>query len=239
MPIETRTDTILVADGSFDAHVALPEGGSGPGLLLLQEIFGVGPYIKAVAERLAGMGYVAVAPDLFWRIEPGFVAPEGEQAMAAGMAVSSQVDRAALLDDTVAALAHVRSLPEVHGRAGVIGFCFGGQLAFELAAAADPDTAVSYYGSGIASELELAPEIACPILFHFGEDDPWIPQEQVDQIRQAFAGRPDAAVSVQRGGGHAFDNFTNPMFSRPDAAAAAWEQTASFLASTLPVDADA
>jgi len=144
-----------------------------------------------------------------------------------------------LLDDALDALAHVRSLPETGGRAGVIGFCFGGTLAFRVAAAGDPDTAVSYYGSGIVHDLAEAERITCPILFHFGEDDPWIPQSEVDEIRAAFAGRSDAAVSVQRGAGHAFDNFTNPRFSNPEAAAAAWAQTASFLEATLPTHAEA
>jgi len=239
MPIETRTDSILVADGSFDAHVALPEGGHGPGILLLQEIFGVGPYITAVAERLAAMGYVVVAPDLFWRIEPGFVASEGDAGMQEGMTIAGQCDRALLLDDAVAALEHVRALHETTGTVGVVGFCFGGNLAFHVAAAADPDAVVSYYGSGIASALDQAPLITCPILFHFGEDDAFIPAAEVDAIRAAFAGRSDAAVNVQRGAGHAFDNFTSTRFSQPEAAAAAWELTANFLDATLPTSTPA
>jgi carboxymethylenebutenolidase len=111
----TRTDTVTVADGSFDLPVWLPASGSGPGLVLFQEIFGVGPYIRAVADRLAALGYVVGAPDLFWRIERNWEASHDEAGLQASMGVIQKFDFATGAADAAAAVATVRSLPEVSG----------------------------------------------------------------------------------------------------------------------------
>ena len=239
----SRTESITVADGTFAGHTVIPDSGSGPGLLVIQEIFGVNEYIQSVCERLAGMGYVAMAPDMFWRQEPGFIveSSEGEAGMEAAFAKAGGFDFATLPGDLGAALDHLRNLPECTagggpGAAGIIGFCFGGTVAFLGAAALDPTCAVSYYGSGVAGNLDQADNIGCPILFHFGAADPYLPNEDSQAVAERFAGVENARVVIQPDAGHAFDNHMNPMFSNPDAASAAWEETASFLAQHLPVE---
>jgi carboxymethylenebutenolidase len=233
---ETRTDTITVADGSFDAHVALPASGRGPGLLLIQEIFGVGKYIKAVAQRLADLGYVVVAPDVFWRFAPGHAAEHDEAGLATSFELVQQLDFEQAVQDLLAALAHTEDLPEVERGVGVIGFCLGGRLAYEVAVAGEPVCAVSYYGSGIADHLEPFDQIACPILFHFGGSDPFIPIQQVDAIKAAAADHDEATVLVKASAGHAFDNHESPdQFYNADAAKAAWTETVLFLEQHLPV----
>ncbi len=109
----------------------------------------------------------------------------------------------------------------------------GGLLTYHVAARAEPRVAISYYGSNIAASLDLASNITCPIIFHFGERDAYIPVEQVEQIRVTFADRTDAPVHVHDAG-HAFDNHEAPMFFDADAATAAWAITAEFLATHLP-----
>jgi carboxymethylenebutenolidase len=235
MPITTRTDTVTVADGSFDLSVWLPESEQGPGILLLQEIFGVGAYIRSVAERLAGLGYVVGAPDVFWRIAPRWAAEHDEAGLAASLGLMPKFDFAAGVADCVASLAAVRALPEVTGRVGVMGFCLGGLLTYQVAAHGDPDAAVSYYGSNIAAFLDLHEHITCPVQFHFGESDPYIPIEQVREIEARFSGRPEVEIHVQPGAGHAFDNQEAAMFHHPQAAAASWALTTGFLAKHLPV----
>ena len=233
----TRTETIQTPDGSFSGHAVVPDSGSGPGLLVLQEIFGVNGYIRDVCQRVADMGYVALAPDMFWRLEPGFtVEPdEGEAGMNRAFEKMGAFDFAKVGDDLGAALAHLRGLPECSGQAGLIGFCFGGTLAFLGAAALDPACSVSYYGSGVAGNLDRADDISCPIVFHFGDSDPYLPNEDAQAVAQRFADVADAEVVVQPGAGHAFDNHLNPMFANPTAAAPAWEATSAFLARHLPV----
>lgn len=138
--------------------------------------------------------------------------------------------------DSVDALRTLRELPEVsEGQAGVLGFCLGGTLAFGTAIEGDPDVAVCYYGSGIPGMLDYADRIACPVLFHFGGADPYIPREQVDAVGAFAASKRSMECHVQEGAGHAFDNHASPMFHQPEPAARAWEITREFLARTLPV----
>jgi carboxymethylenebutenolidase len=231
-----RVERISTADGGMDAHVALPASGSGPGIVVLQEIFGVGGYIKESADRLAGLGYVALAPDLYWRIEPGIALDHDEAGLGRAFETVQKLDLGLAVRDSVDALKTLRGLPEVaDGRAGVLGFCLGGTLAFEVAIQGDPDIAVCYYGSGIAGALEDGDRISCPVLFHFGGRDPYIARGQVDQVGAFAASRPGMECHVQQDAGHAFDNHDAPMFHQPEPAARAWEITKEFLARTLPV----
>jgi carboxymethylenebutenolidase len=235
---DVRTEMISATDGSgsFAGTVTVPPAGQGPGLLLLQEIFGVNEYLRAVGQRLAALGYVTLAPDLFWRQEPGVDLPHDESAMGKGMQLAQGFDADKGAADLGASLAALRSLPEVGGRgAGVLGFCFGGTMAFLAAAVHDPDVAVSYYGSGVPSMLGMADQITCPILFHFGEADPFLPLEGAKAVEAAFGGREGCEVHIHAGAGHAFDNSFAPTFHQPEPATAAWDQTSAFLARHLPV----
>ncbi len=229
----TRVDAVEVERGSFDLHVWIPEGGHGPGLLLIHEIFGVGPYIRAVGERLADLGYVVGAPDLFWRLHRNWEADHDQAGLEASLALVGQFDFPQGVADCVAALHTVRALPEVEGGVGVIGFCMGGTLGYLATAVASPDCAVSYYGSNIANMLEQLDNITCPILFHFGSSDSYIPEDQVAAVRAAAAGRPNVTINVEDAG-HAFDNHESEMFHNPAAAAAAWTKTKAFLDQHLP-----
>ncbi len=234
---QTRNERIEAHDGGeFGAHLVLPDAGRGPGIVVIQEIFGLTRYIRDACERLAGLGYVALAPDLYWRIEPGVDLDEQRpEALQAAYGYMGKLDFPQAADDAVATLEHLRKLPETGGRAGILGFCLGGGISYMVAANDAPDTCVSYYGSAVPGALGLAAQVKCPILFHFGAEDDYIPAEKREAVRDAFAGHPDVEFHVHPGAGHAFDNWNAPQFSRPEAAAAAWPQTVAFLARTLPV----
>lgn len=234
MAFTLRTDAVSTTDGTFDLHVWVPESGHGPGLLLLQEIFGVGTYLRAVAERLVALGYVVGAPDVFWRIQPNWEAGHDEAGLAASLGLMPQFDFAHAVEDCVAAFHGLEALPEVEGGAGVMGFCLGGLLTYQVAVHAEPKVAVSYYGSNIAAFLDQSEKVTCPIQFHYGESDPYIPLDQVEAIEVAFGGRGDAEIHVQPGAGHAFDNHEATMFHHPGAAAASWALTTGFLERHLP-----
>ncbi len=232
-----RTETIAMPDGGeMGAYLALPESGSGPGLLVLMEIFGVGTYIRRAAERLAELGYVAMAPDLYRRTQPGLELEHDQEGLQAATAALGRLDVPGAVQDSVVALEHLRGLPEVDGRAGVVGFCLGGSIAYFAAARAEPDVAVAYYGSAIPDALDQGDQIGCPILFHWGAEDGYIPLEQAQVVAGAAAERPDWESHIQPDGGHAFDNHDSEMFYRPAAAERAWGLTAEFLARELPVE---
>jgi len=231
-----RIEHITASTGEwFDAHVFVPEE-DGPGIVLLQEIFGVGEFLQTKARLLADLGYVVLVPDLFWRVERNVSLAHDEAALHTALGYMgrfSEVPKIAISSDLVAALAHLRAIPEVTGKVAAMGYCLGGRLAYELAAASDPDACVSYYGSGIAAELDLVDRITCPVLFHFGGADAYIPSEEIDAIVAAVAGRPGTEVIVQERAGHAFENSFAAMFSNPEAARVSWPLTVDFLARFL------
>ncbi len=227
--------TIRMPDGGeMDAFLSLPSDGGGPGVLVLMEIYGVGSYIRRAAERLAELGYVAIAPDLYRRIEPGLEIEHDEAGLQRALAASQRLDQRGAVEDALIAFEALTRRSEVSGSpAGVLGFCLGGSLAYEVAVGGDPVAAVCYYGSGIAQRLDAAERIECPVLFHFGGEDPYIPREDAEAVCAAAARRPGWQCHIQPDAGHAFDNHEAPMFSRPEAAARAWELTREFLARTL------
>ena len=230
----SRVESVEVPGGTFDLPVWLPDGGSGPGLLLIQEIFGISDYIRAVAEDLAGLGYVVAAPDLFWRIEPGFDAKHDQEGLAKSLEMGQRFDAEQGVADSVVALDHLRELPEVEGGIGVIGFCLGGTVAYFVAGQTEVAALVSYYGSAVPGSLDVLERISVPLQFHFGGSDPYITRDQVALVEQASAGRPNVEMHVEEEAGHAFHNRKSPMFHVPDAAARAWQRTEEFLQRHLP-----
>lgn len=220
--------------GEMGAYLSLPESGTGPGVLVLMEVFGVGVYIREAADRLAGLGYVALAPDLYRRTRPGAEYAHDDAGLASAMAAVGELDMPGAIADAIVALEHLRELPETGGAAGVLGFCLGGMLAIAVAQQADPAVAVSYYGSGVADMLDDSAQIACPVLFQFGGQDAYIPREQAERVATVAQGRAGWECHIHDDGGHAFDNWDAPRFSRPEPAKRAWAQTADFLTRTLP-----
>ncbi len=203
--------------------------GRGPGLVLLHEIFGITEYMKRRAHDLADLGYTVLVPELFWRIEPNVVLPEDTmEGLQQAMGYQQRFDEPQAVDDAAAALEYLRQMPQTSGVAGVLGFCMGGRLAFKVAAASDPDVVVSYYGSGIGNELAAAPKVTAPIIFHFGGADQFLPVEEAERIRDAFADRDDMEWLMHPGAGHAFDN-PSPLFHHQAASEEAWPETTAFL----------
>ncbi|MEV7099336.1 dienelactone hydrolase family protein [Amycolatopsis sp. NPDC051045] len=211
-----------------------PPSGRGPGLVLIQEIFGLDDYLRSVAAELAGSGYVVAIPELFRRTAPGWSSTHDEVGVAASMEVAASFDPALGLSDVLETVAHLRSLPAVTGGVGVLGFCLGGSLAFAAAAEGDPDVAVSFYGSTVAEQIDGLSRVTCPIQFHFGGRDPYIPRSDVAVVEAVVASHPGAEIHVQEEAGHAFHNHVAPMFHHPEAAARAWDLTTTFLRRNLP-----
>ncbi|HLS49431.1 MAG TPA: dienelactone hydrolase family protein, partial [Actinomycetaceae bacterium] len=161
------TSAVARPDGELPIHLWLPPAGSGPGLLLLQEIFGVSGYIRQRAQDLADLGYVVMAPELYWRVD-GEIDDTADDALDQGMALLAQLDWDDALADAAAALEALRGRDETTGGVGAIGFCFGGGLAFNLVATTPVDALVSYYGSALPRLLHLADKVTVPTLHHFG-----------------------------------------------------------------------
>ena len=229
------TDQVVCgSDGAMDLHIWTPERAPRAAIVVIQEIFGVGAYIRSVADRLADAGYLVGAPDVFWRFAPNWESDHTEAGLGASMEKVQQLDFPAAIGDCSAALAHLQSQPGITAAPAVMGFCLGGTIAWGVAANAEPSCCVSYYGSGVPSMIGLIDQVTCPTLFHFGNADPFIPNEGVDTVGAALAGRSGFVLNVENAG-HAFDNHESEMFYNESAANAAWAKTMAFLATNLPV----
>jgi carboxymethylenebutenolidase len=218
---------ISVEGGALPVHTWLPASGSGPGILLVQEIFGVSPYIRERAADLAAAGYVVHAPELYWRLGQPPLDETAPDLLPQAMARMNGLPWDTAVADLLEALQHLRADEAVTGKVGLVGFCYGGGLAFAVAARASVDALVAYYGSAIPALLDLAPAVTAPSLHHFGEADSYIPPDVVDSIREAVT-RDGAELHTYPGADHAFDN-TRPEFHHPEASALAWQRTLAFL----------
>ena len=205
-----------------------PEGRPRGSVLLVQEIFGVGPYIRAVAERLAAAGWLVGAPDVFWRFAPNWASDHTEAGLGASIEKVGQLDFPQAVADCTAALGTLGALAANGTAPAVVGFCLGGTLAFAVAAAGEPSACVSYYGSGVPDMLGMLEQVTCPTLFHFGNADLYIPNEGVEAVAAAIAGTERFQLNVEDAG-HAFDNHESEIFWNADAAKSAWAKTMSFL----------
>lgn len=204
----------------FDAYVSLPPAGRGPGLVILQEIFGVNEHIRAVADQYAADGYCVIAPDIFWREGRKIELAYDPQGFERGLSLLGRlhIDQTAIdLQATVTAL---KQQSACTGKVGSLGFCMGGLLSFIAAAEANVDTAVCYYGGGIHQHLDRAKKIRCPVLFHFADQDAYIPQQAVQAVRKSLGGRKNVRVIVHAGVDHGFNCWRRPAWNQVTAARA-------------------
>ena len=227
-----RRIEISTTGGLLPARLWLPPAGTGAAVVVFQEIFGVGRYIRSRCADLAALGYVVLAPQIYWRLGLEAVDEDAEDALAQGLALMERVSWELAVADGVAAVRHARGMIEVTGDVGAVGFCFGGGLAFEVATAEHVDALVSYYGSALPRLHPLAAKVAAPSLHHFGDADDYISMATVREIEASVTAQPDARVEIHPGAGHAFDNPA-PMFHHAAASSAAWASTAQFLAEHL------
>ncbi len=203
--------------GAFKAYVSLPAKGRGPGLVLLQEIFGVNVTMREQADAWAEEGYVVIVPDLFWRIEPGIeldYSPEGwKRAFACFQAFD--VDKG--IEDVQATIDELRRDPALDGRIGAVGYCLGGKLAYLTGTRTDVDCSVCYYGVGIDEKLDELANLKGPMVMHFAELDKFVPREAAAKVQAAAEGHDLVAVYDYPGVDHAFARIGGDHWHKPSA----------------------
>ncbi|HMR33997.1 MAG TPA: dienelactone hydrolase family protein [Geminicoccaceae bacterium] len=190
--------------GAFKAYVSLPPKGRGPGLVLLQEIFGVNATMREQADAWAEEGYVVIVPDLFWRLEPGIeldYSPEGwKRAFECFQAFD--VDKG--IEDVQATIDELRRDPALDGRIGAVGYCLGGKLAYLTGTRTDVDCSVCYYGVGIDEKIDELGNVKGPMVMHFAELDRFVPREAAAKVQAAAQDNPLVTVYDYPGVDHAF-----------------------------------
>jgi len=211
--------------GAFDAHLALPPAGSGPGVIMVPEIFGVNGAIRAAARLFADRGYVVLALDMFWRLERNVSLSYDKSGYEKAFALHRAFDYEQGVRDLNSAVAALKAMPACRGPVGVTGFCLGGTFAYLAAARSPIDVAAGYYGTRIQNFLADAPRICRPLLLHFGAEDHTTPPEIMARILPAVRDNALITVHVHDGVGHAFANSERPETYVATAAAEAHRRT--------------
>ena len=191
--------------GEFDGYLALPAGGFGPGIVVLQEIFGVNQFLRDVAEWYAAHGFVALVPDLFWRQERGVeLTDQSEAEWQKAFALYNGLDEAKAVEDSAAAVEFLRRHPACSGRVGAVGFCLGGNLAYLLSVRFKPDCAVGYYGVSIEKTLNEARDLSSTLMLHIAGRDQYCPPAAQKQIHEALDSNPLVTIHDYAEQDHAF-----------------------------------
>ncbi|MGZ3352270.1 MAG: dienelactone hydrolase family protein [Xanthobacteraceae bacterium] len=219
-------DLKLTASDNFQlgAYRADPNAATKGAVVVIQEIFGVNHHIRAVCDRLAGEGYVAIAPSIFDRVEPNFTSGYSPDEIAIARKFVANPDWAAMLRDTQAAIDAVKDV----GPVGIIGFCLGGSIAYAAATKLSGlKAAVGYYGGAVVRFADDKPKV--PTELHFGEKDAGIPLSDVETIK---AKRPDVEVYVYPGAQHGFHCDERASYDKTSADIA-WPRSMAFFAKHL------
>lgn len=191
--------------GKFNCHVAKPSGKATAAVIIIQEIFGVTEWLKSTAEWYAKNGYVAIVPDLFWRLDPGIQLDSRNDAdLQKAFKLYGEFDKEKGVDDLKQVLKEVRAMKVGDGKVGISGYCLGGLMTYLMACRSDGDAFASYYGGGIDEFLGEADKIKKPIVMHFAEEDGHITRDKQEKIKNKFAGSSLATVHIYPGVDHAF-----------------------------------
>jgi len=225
--------TIATPDGEFGAYVAAPGGGAAPAVIVIQEIYGVNAVMRGVADHLASLGYLAVCPDLFWRIEPGLdLTDQSDADNARAFDLFGRFDVDAGVRDIAATLAAVRGDPRCSGKVGAVGYCLGGLLAYLTATRTDADACVGYYGVSIDTRLDEADNLAAPLMLHIAEDDAFVDAAAQARMRAGLSNHAGVSLYSYPGRGHAFAREGGAHYDAGDAALAQG-RTEAFFAQAL------
>lgn len=207
---------ISAADGgSFKAYCARPAAGSGPALVILQEVFGINDYMQEMADLFAEEGYVTIVPDLLWRMEPGVSLGYSEEDFGKAFGLYQKFDVDKALVDIQTTIDAAKALPEVKGKVGTIGYGLGGLLAYLSATRTNVDVAVGYYAVGMENYLAEADKVQVPLTLHFAGEDGLCPAGARDSIHKAMEGNDNAQLYLYEGMNHAFATPGREHYHKP------------------------
>jgi carboxymethylenebutenolidase len=224
----TDSITIKTADGlDFDAYVARPKtGGSHPVVVVIQEIFGVNKFVRDVADMLAQQGYIAVAPDLFHRLQKGVqLTDQTEAEWKRAFELMNAFDEKKGIEDLTDTVRAARDMEGASGKVGSVGFCLGGRLAYLMATRSEADCCVGYYGIGLENNLDET--IKHPLLLHVAEEDEYCDKDAQAKIKAALGNNSKVELYFYAGQNHAFSRTGGKHYNK-EAADLAHRRTAEF-----------
>ncbi|MGC1450528.1 MAG: dienelactone hydrolase family protein [Candidatus Sulfotelmatobacter sp.] len=225
--------TIEGRDGAFGAYIARPKYLPVPAVVVLQEVFGVNADIRTTCHELADQGFIAVAPDLFWRQEPGVdLSVTSEPDWQHGLRLYGEYNRDTGARDVKDTANAVAKLPGCTGKVAVLGYCLGGLMTFLTAVRYGVDAAVAYHGGDTEKYLGEVDGLHAPMLMHLAEEDEFISKAAQADIKAALAKKPSTTVYSYPGQNHAFSRHGGAHYNA-EAAALSHERTNEFLRQQL------
>jgi carboxymethylenebutenolidase len=214
--------------GTFSAYIATPAQTPAPAVIVIQEIFGINADMRAKCDALAQQGYLAIAPDLFWRQEPGVdITDKSEAEWAKAKALLNGFDLNKGVEDLNATLETIRKNPNNNDKVGCVGYCLGGRLAYLMAARTNIDASVSYYGIALDTMLNESPNIKNPLLLHVAELDKFVPPMARDAVLNHFKNSQIVTSHLYKDVDHAFSRYKGEHYNEA-AAILANTRTAAF-----------
>lgn len=224
----------IAINEDFKGYLSIPSFTNAPGIVLIQDIFGVNDVLKTIADHFARAGFMVLAPDLYWRMAPnvqlGYEAQDVQQAFE----YYKRYNVSEGIKDIGLAVETLKNYLGCSGKIALLGLSFGAKLAYLAAAESEvqANAAVAFYPAGIIDHLKIVSEIQCPLQFHFGEKDEMITSDQVTRIKAAFRDKENVETHVYAGTGHAFYNHARPTYHL-EASKLAYQRTISFLSYAL------
>lgn len=229
--MQTRNDQISAGNQQyFSAYVSIPEVPNGHAVIVLQEIFGVTPHIREVADRYAQEGYLAIAPDLFWRVEPGLSLSHSKEDMRRAFSVLERFSEELGVQDIACTITHAKAQPGIDGGVAIVGMCLGGKLAYLSASRLPVDASLAFYGVGIEKNLGEAADIKVPLLMFFGGKDKYAAAPVREQIAAATSANQNVRIQV-------YDDADHGFYTRGDPEVIRWAhaEAMAFLKQHLPL----
>lgn len=226
--------SLTTADNeTFGAYLARPQSGTGPGIVLIQEIFGINHVMRDLADAYAEQGYVTLCPDLFWRQEPGIqLTDKSEAEWQRAFELYQGFNEDTGTDDLAAALTALRQLEGCTGKVGSVGYCLGGKLAYLMATRTDADCNIGYYGVAIENNLQEAAKISHPLMLHMAEKDQFVPPEAQTAIMESLSANPNVTIHKYTGMDHAFARVGGQHYEQASAGLAN-QRSSDFFAAHL------
>jgi carboxymethylenebutenolidase len=228
--MQTQAMTISTLNANqFGGHLVLPKTTPAPGIILIQEIFGINTFMREMADFFAAAGYVTIVPDLFWRFEPNIqLDDQNETERERAFELYEDFNEDNGIDDLIATLEFIRQHSECNGVVGCVGFCLGGKLAYLMATRSNVTCSVSYYGVGIEHDLSEASQIQKPLLLHIAEQDQFVPADAQNNVRSTLSPNPLITLHTYPNVNHAFARTGGNSYNA-EAAKLANDRTIAFL----------
>lgn len=239
---EESTETIAMANpsitakdgsGSFGGYLALPPSGTGPGLVVIQEIFGVNKVMRDIVDDFAAQGFVAFCPDIFWRIQPGIdITDQTQEEWQQAFDYFGKFDQEKGVEDLQAAVDFLRNHEATNGKVGAVGFCLGGRMAARMALDTDVDGSVGYYGVGLEDFVDRVGDLKAPLMLHVAEEDSFVPKDAQAKFKEAFGKSDKVTIYTYPGKEHAFARKGGEHYDA-EAAQTANQRTMDFFQRTV------